>query len=396
MAQPKGFPKKRNIIRIETPAKEGHGRTYGWQVRFGLKGKEFSKLFSDSKYGSIEKAFEEAINFRDSFVVDYTEIKNNKSPSCHPLDLEKVKGVSFIKGRALKTKPNEFSSYWKAQWTDGPNRHKGFKNFFVATHGNENAYNLAVKARREAMGETEDCINIKSIFKTPNDSNIKIWRYLDFTKFISILEMKSLFFVFAENLNDPFEGSLSALNKKLQPTLFEKKFFQNNINRSEMRTRVAVNCWHINTHESAAMWKLYAKTNEAVCVQSTYGCLRDALPKLFRLSEVRYVDYQTDWIPESHPLMPFIFKRKSFEHEHELRAMIDIQNIDEHLFKFMGMQPSEEGLYKNISINNLIKSIYVAPDSSDWFFELVKKSCKTYGLNEVSVIRSSLETEPFF
>ena len=110
-------------------------------------------------------------------------------------------------------------------------------------------------------------------------------KYLDFTKFVSLLETKSLFFVSADHLNDPFEGSLSALNKELQPSLFERKFFKNQINRSEMRTRVAVSCWHINTHESAAMWKLYAKTNEAVCIQSTYKRLRAALPSLFRISK---------------------------------------------------------------------------------------------------------------
>ena len=25
---------------------------------------------------------------------------------------------------------------------------------------------------------------------------------------------------------------------------------------------VAVNCWHLNEHESAAMWKVYLKSNE--------------------------------------------------------------------------------------------------------------------------------------
>lgn len=197
-------------------------------------------------------------------------------------------------------------------------------------------------------------------------------------------------------MNDPFEGSLSKLNKELRPSLFEKNIFKMQVNRADMRTRVAVNCWHINTHESAAMWKLYAKTNEAVCIQSTYKLLRGALPSLFRISKVRYVDFNSDWVPESHPLAPFVFKRKSFEHEQELRALIDNEEADERLCNFLGLESAEYGLYKAVSVQNLIENIFVAPESPDWFLTLVKRACRTYNLKDIPVIRSSLETEPFF
>ena len=39
----------------------------------------------------------------------------------------------------------------------------------------------------------------------------------------------------------------------------------------------AINCWHMNDHESAAMWKLYLKSNEGIAVQSTYETLRDSI-----------------------------------------------------------------------------------------------------------------------
>ena len=396
MAQPIGIPKERNIVRVDIPDKENRIGTHGWQVRFTHEGREISKLFSDTKYDGIESALEEARNFRDSFSIDFDAIKRNRKPANYPSSVKKVEGVFFIKGRPLKTKPGEYSSYWRAQWPKGPTMGKGGKNFFIATYGFDKAYELAVQARREAMGETKEFIEKRSIFSTPNDPNINIWRYLDFTKFISLLETKSLFFVSVNHLNDPFEGSLSALNKALRPSLFEKKFFEKQINRAEMRTRVAVNCWHINTYESAAMWKLYTKTNEAVCIQSTYKLLREALPSLFRISKVRYVDFNSDWVPESHPLAPFVFKRKSFEHEQELRALIDIEEADERLYNFLGLETAEFGLYKRISVQKLIENIFVAPESPDWFLTLVERACRTYNLKDVPVIRSSLETEPFF
>lgn len=45
------------------------------------------------------------------------------------------------------------------------------------------------------------------VFQQPNNENIKIWRYMDFTKFMSLLDTKKLFFTRADKFEDPFEGS---------------------------------------------------------------------------------------------------------------------------------------------------------------------------------------------
>ncbi|KAF5417648.1 MAG: hypothetical protein C5S38_01290 [Candidatus Methanophagaceae archaeon] len=44
-------------------------------------------------------------------------------------------------------------------------------------------------------------------FEKPSDEDIKIWRYIDFTKFVSLLDKKALFFARADRLSDSFEGS---------------------------------------------------------------------------------------------------------------------------------------------------------------------------------------------
>ena len=38
----------------------------------------------------------------------------------------------------------------------------------------------------------------------PDD--VVLWRYMDFTKFVSLLEKSALFFPRADKLGDPFEG----------------------------------------------------------------------------------------------------------------------------------------------------------------------------------------------
>lgn len=393
MAQPDGIPHQKNIIRIDTKKVKGRssGGTHGWQVKFQLNEQEISKFFSDKKYGGVEAALDEAITFRDSFLVDIHAAKANKRENNDIQVGDRIPGVMLIKGRKKATS-DEYSSYWHAQWTtlDGK---REYKNFFIARYGYDKARELAIQARLEAAGKK---VNPISPLITPSDSKIKLWRYLDFTKFVSMLDKNALFFVFAEFLNDPFEGATSKINKALRPSIFEKKFFETNLNRAKLRSRVAINSWHMNTHESAAMWLLYAQTKEAVCIQTTYANLRSTLPQLFKIYQMTYVDYNSNYIPEYHPLTPFVFKRKSFEHEQELRALLDMEEADSDLHGFLGIETSQYGIYKAISLKDLIQTVYVAPESPDWFYELVKSVCKTYGLEEIPVVRSSLETEPFY
>lgn len=59
----------------------------------------------------------------------------------------------------------------------------------------------------------------------------------------------------------------------------------------------------MNDYESAAMWKLFLKTNEGVAIQTTYGRLFDSLDKLPKpvyVSTVKYIDYENDIIDWGH------------------------------------------------------------------------------------------------
>ncbi len=44
------------------------------------------------------------------------------------------------------------------------------------------------------------------LFRAPANESERIWRYMDFTKFVSMLHSESLFFCRADKLSDPFEG----------------------------------------------------------------------------------------------------------------------------------------------------------------------------------------------
>ena len=59
------------------------------------------------------------------------------------------------------------------------------------------------------------------VFEAPSDTSIKLWRYMDFTKFVSLLDSNSLFFSRADLLGDPYEGSTSHFNQAAWPNVYK-------------------------------------------------------------------------------------------------------------------------------------------------------------------------------
>lgn len=247
-------------------------------------------------------------------------------------------------------------------------------------------------------------------FPQPSDPDIKIWRYMDFTKFASLFEDKSIFFSRADKLGDPFEGSYSKANAddtiRSQVYLDDAKRLRMPIelvieagkswssHREWLRQWMMISCWHMNEFESAAMWNLYTTSNESICIQSTYRKLANVLPGKIYIGQVNYLDYSQDWIDEGNVFTPYMHKRKSFEHEREVRAVYDI-SPKEPLAREKGHTPPEYGIAQEIDLKDLIENIYVAPYSPNWFHNLVSKFTKRYGYN-FNVIKSSLEDEPFY
>lgn len=256
------------------------------------------------------------------------------------------------------------------------------------------------------------------IFKAPDDNNICIWRYMDFTKYVSLLEQKSLFFARADILDDPYEGAISEANVRMRPLIYRDRITANAFKtlskiHYSARRWTYINCWHMNNGESAAMWKLYARSNESIAIKTTYQILFDYLPEGVFVGVVHYVDYENDRIPEGTDLFNYVHKRKSFEHEKELRALIQELPIGNKVYRLGRDTPDsapnntkdepinynrtnpDNGRLITVDLGGLINEIRVSPTSSDWYFNLVKSITMKYGLN-VSVKRSSLDKEPIF
>jgi hypothetical protein len=58
--------------------------------------------------------------------------------------------------------------------------------------------------------------------------------------------------------------------------------------------------------------------------------------------------------------------------------------------------PAEKGRWVQAKLKDIIERIYIAPDSPDWFYQLVSNVTTHYQQNAISVIRSTLSQSPFY
>lgn len=231
-----------------------------------------------------------------------------------------------------------------------------------------------------------------------------LWRYLDPLKLLSLLHTEALYFCRADLVGDPFEGAIPEQDHQLWydslrhafrsvlPDLSQDQVEETIANFRRTRTWVYLNCWHINDHESAAMWSLYSAAG--VAVRSTIGRLSRALTPpdgtTVQLGPVQYVDYSSHRLPHNHPLLPFFHKRRSFEHESEFRAL-----VFEHLGPPGATTPGPPGKLIPVDLATLIETIHVAPNRGSWEREAIEAGLRRFGL-EMPVVKSRLDDSPLY
>ncbi|MEN2414840.1 DUF2971 domain-containing protein [Flavobacterium mesophilum] len=201
--------------------------------------------------------------------------------------------------------------------------------------------------------------------KLPEDPDTVVWKYLDLSKFLDLLLSKKLFMSRSDKFEDQYEGTFS------EPTYEEiKKLAVDNPDfityYKTHREKVAISSWHINEYESFAMWQIFTQNSEGLAIQSTIGRLQKALKPENNfdqyIGEVNYIDYKKEYIPFDDLFFPFLFKRKSFQYEREVRIITDTSHSTLKL---------NDGLKINVDINQLIEKIYIHPKSENWYKKLV-------------------------
>ena len=240
----------------------------------------------------------------------------------------------------------------------------------------------------------------------------KLWRYMDFTKYVSLLSSRGLYFTRTDCFEDTFEGAKGLKKNKAKWDAHYLDFFRSAIKNppegykcdifgeeveqkaqkllSDLeaggeahKRRTFVSCWHESEHESEAMWRLYSSfLANAVAVRTSYQNLYLALGRdpSISIGRVQYIDLKKSYAGVNDA---FWRKRKSFEHEREVRALL------------MDFECQDLGKIVPCDLTTLIEEVFVSPHAPAWFVSLVNDVNEKYGI-QVKVSTSELIEEPFF
>lgn len=249
----------------------------------------------------------------------------------------------------------------------------------------------------------------------PENLDVRVWRYMAIERFESLLE-EGVFFARSHLFEDQREGSSTrrqAWSNRFPPLMVRSsrsgvrkpitEFFADHGRWN--RQWVCVSCWHMNDVESDAMWKLYAPTGKAVCVQSTFRRLDESLHSVLPDAEwpmvgvVRYIDHATDIITSEAILAPYFHKPLEYTQEREVRAILWDLPIDEHSVPRRIRNeavPENDGWALPVAdLNRLIERVYVAPRSTPELYARVRAAMEANKV-DAALSRSSLETPPVY
>lgn len=225
--------------------------------------------------------------------------------------------------------------------------------------------------------------------------NVVLWRYLDLSKFIRLLQTSSLFFLRVDKFEDKFEGSFTASVKKL----IERSYEENDIDftyeqfKAGLKKGIFINCWHSGLKEDMAMWRLYGKSSNAIAITSTVGRLEKQIEphnngERISIRKVEYIDHFED--PEidiSKYSNIFTYKHEAYSFEKEVRV------IANHYPNPEVMSRDTYGFEMKIDLASLLRSIVIPPEAPEWFFDLVTRTSRDYGCDSL-VKKSDLANEP--
>jgi hypothetical protein len=219
------------------------------------------------------------------------------------------------------------------------------------------------------------------------DDDLKLWRYMDLAKLISLLETKAIWLARADTFRDKQEGRFPD-----QMRAFIEKAYEGCSDddpspvkdvddfQDYLLKNTFVSCWHKNTNENMVMWEIYGRDTIAVALQTTVGRIKGSIDSTglsghsFLLKPIVY-EKSEDVKGELPYEACFFRKRPHFKFEEEVRISLDTYSPKN------PAKNTPRGYGLPASINELIESIYVHPDSDEWFVDVVNSITKHYSVH---------------
>jgi hypothetical protein len=215
-----------------------------------------------------------------------------------------------------------------------------------------------------------------SSFPQPRNNMAKVWRYIDLAKFVSLIQSRSLYLAPLDKLDDPYEGTITSrtaagVNEHFKQIGSANTYETFSKHFQESRKSTFVCCWHINEHESEAMWRLYGGSG-GIAVQTTYSKLVESIEFQHDvyIGLVSYIDYPTGILPDVNGFTPAMHKRASFAHEREVRFVW-----------YWGSVPYPDQTPNHLTmpwdLESYVEKIYVDPNAPTYYFEAVQAVLKS-------------------
>jgi hypothetical protein len=222
-------------------------------------------------------------------------------------------------------------------------------------------------------------------YKTPNSHYKPIWRYMDFWKFLNLLETSSLYFSNAENLGDNNEGKFpkEVFEMMRQKDLEFYTFLKNELD-NKLSKETLISSWTYHENESFAMWKMYAKDKMGIAIKTDLESLKKAFNKTDRIvhiGEITYFNKEQFNYNFTNLNYAFLNKHEYYNFEKEIRCITSCL-------------PDEEVGCKLIEVNldELLKTIYISPNAKSEYKKLLEMLKLQYNLNfniELSEVNDS-------
>lgn len=264
---------------------------------------------------------------------------------------------------------------------------------------------------REHLTELASPIWWRNTLKLSVPDEQVLWRYMDFAKFAAMLRQRGLYFPRADTLEDRFEGALGVASREAawdaryldafrkavahprageappspEDAEAEARELLRSWKQSSLRDRMKfVSCWHANSLESEALWRLYCSANTpGVAVRTTVGALWDATrdePSAV-VGRVHYLDFRQSYALSDQRIF---CKRASLRHEQEVRAVLA-----------NGPDGDAAGRVVACDLADLIDEVVISPFAPAWFEPLLADVIEKFGFR-LDVRPSELCEEPFY
>ncbi len=240
-----------------------------------------------------------------------------------------------------------------------------------------------------------------------------LWRYMDLAKFVALLDQRGIYFPRADTLEDRFEGAVGLMSREaewdahyiarfcetveaggpypLTPLLTREDFEEDarrmlaDMKAAAKRSRSKlVSCWHANSGESEALWRLYCPPPIAgIAIRTTAAALWDATasePSAV-VGRVHYLDFRKSFASRDQAIF---CKRASLQHEREVRAVLENDT-----------EAPVAGRVMGCDLNRLIDNVVLSPYAPAWFADTVSSLIRAYGFS-FEVRQSELLEAPFY